>query len=59
MITEDKDNIYKPMLSGSGRNVLSFDYLAASALTKSIGGGFGECLVIFPCHPSARKEKRL
>ena len=38
--TEDKTNIYTPMLSGSGKNVLSFGSLDASASPKSSGDGF-------------------
>ena len=39
--TEYKTNISTPMLSGSGKNVLSFGSLSASASPKIIGGGFG------------------
>ena len=39
--TEDKTNIYTPMLSGSGKIVLSFRSLASSALPKISVGGFG------------------
>ena len=38
--TKDKNNIPAPMFSGSGKNFLSFGYLAASASPKSSGGGF-------------------
>ena len=37
---EYKTNIYTPMLSGSGKNILSFGSLAASAFPKSSGGVF-------------------
>ena len=37
--TEDKNKIPKPMFSGSGKNVLSYGSLAASALPKSIEVG--------------------
>ena len=40
--TEYKTNISTPMLSGSGKNVLSFGSLSASASLKISGGGFGE-----------------
>ena len=40
--TEEKTKITTPMFSGSGKNVLSFDYLSASALPKSSGDGVGE-----------------
>ena len=48
-VTKDKTNISTPMLSGSGKNVLSFGSLYASASPNSCGGFF-ECLVISP-HP--------
>ena len=38
--TEDKTKISTPMLSASGKNYVSFGYLAASASSKSSGGGF-------------------
>ena len=38
--TEDKTNISTPMLSVSGKNVVYFGSLAASASPKSSGGGF-------------------
>ena len=38
--TEDMINIYTPMLSGSGKNVLYSDFLDASASTKINGDGF-------------------
>ena len=38
--TEDKTNISTPILSGSGKNIVSFGSLAASALPKISGGGF-------------------
>ena len=38
--TEDKNNIYTPMLSGSGKNFLSFGYLYTSALPKISGVEF-------------------
>ena len=38
--TEDKTKISTPMLSGSGKNVVSFGSLAASASPKISGGGF-------------------
>ena len=37
---EDKTKISTPMLSGSGKNVISFGSLAASASPKSSGGEF-------------------
>ena len=37
--TDNKNNISTPMLSVSGKNVLSFGYLAASASPKSSSGG--------------------
>ena len=40
--TEDNRNISTPMLSGSGKSVLSFGSLDASASPKSSGGGFGK-----------------
>ena len=55
--TEYKTNISTPMLSGSGKNVLSFGSLAASASQKSRGGGCGELLVIFPSRLMARQAK--
>ena len=39
---EDKDNINTHMLSGSGKKVLSFVSLSASALPIISGGVFGE-----------------
>ena len=39
--TEDNTNIFTPMLSGSYKNVLSFDSLSASAFPKSSGDGVG------------------
>ena len=38
--TGENTNIYTPMLSGSGKNVLSFVSLVTSASPKSSGGGF-------------------
>ena len=38
--TEDKTNISTPMLPGSGKNILTFGSLAASALHKISGGVF-------------------
>ena len=38
--TEYKTNIYTPMLSGSGKNAVSFGSLGASASLKTSGGGF-------------------
>ena len=40
--TEDKTKISTPMLSGSGKKVVYFGYMDASASPKSSGGGFGE-----------------
>ena len=40
--TEDKNKIYTPMLSGSGKNVIFFGSLAASALPKISGGRFAD-----------------
>ena len=40
--TEDKTKISTPMLSGSGKNILFFGYLAEISLTKISGGGFSE-----------------
>ena len=40
--TEDKTKINTPMLYGSGKKVLSFDYMAVTASQKSSGDGFGE-----------------
>ena len=40
--TEYKTNIYTPMLSGAGGNVVSFGSLAASASPKISGGGFAD-----------------
>ena len=40
--TEDKTNITIPILSGSVKNIISFDSLAASASPKSSGGGFSD-----------------
>ena len=39
-VTEDKTNISTPMLSGSGKKVVSFGSLDASAPPKISGGGF-------------------
>ena len=41
-VTENKTNIFTPMLYGSGKNVLSFGYLDASASPKISGGGLSE-----------------
>ena len=38
--TEDKTKIYTPMLSGSGKNVVSFGYLDTRDSPKISGGGF-------------------
>ena len=38
--TVENNNIYMPMLSGSGKNFLSFGSLTARASPKSSGGGF-------------------
>ena len=38
--TGEKTNISTLMLSGSGKNFLSFCFLDASTFPKSIGGGF-------------------
>ena len=38
--TEDKTNISTPMLSGSGKNAVSFGSLDASSSQKISGGGF-------------------
>ena len=38
--TEDKTNISTPMLSGSGKNILSYGSMAESASPKISGGGF-------------------
>ena len=40
--TEDKNKVSTPVLSGSGKNVLSFSSLAASALRKSSSGGLAD-----------------
>ena len=40
MATEGKSNISTPILSGSGKNVLSFGSLYASASPNRSGGGF-------------------
>ena len=40
--TEDNTNISTPMLSVSGKNVLLFGSLAASASPKIRGGGFAD-----------------
>ena len=48
--TEDKANIPTPMLYVSGKNVLYFGFLAASASQKICCGGFIEWLGIFPCN---------
>ena len=40
--TEDKTNIYTHILSRTGRNILYFGSLSASALPKSSGDKFGE-----------------
>ena len=40
--TEEKNKISTPMLSGSGKNIVSFGCLDASALPKISGDGFGE-----------------
>ena len=57
--TEDNTTISTPMLSGSGKNILSFDFLDESALPKSRGGGFGDFLIILPYHLRARQTKIL
>ena len=38
--TENNTKIITPMLSGSGKNFVSFGYLAASSPPKISGGGF-------------------
>ena len=45
---EDKTKIFKPMFSGSNKNVLSFYSRDASAAPKISASGFGKLLVIFP-----------
>ena len=40
--TEEKSNISSPMFSGSGKYILSFGSLAASASPNSSGGEFCE-----------------
>ena len=40
--TEYKTNISTPMFSGSGKNVVSFGYLAVSAFPKISGGGLAD-----------------
>ena len=57
--TEDKTKISVYMFSGSGKNILLFGSLAASASSQSRYGGLGEWLVIPPHNISARQAKRL
>ena len=42
MITEDKTNMYTPMVYVSENNVPYFGSIATRASPQSIGGGFGE-----------------
>ena len=41
-VTEDKNSIAIPMLSGSDKAVLSFGSMAARASSKISGGGFAD-----------------
>ena len=57
--TEDKTNIYTPMLYGSGKTVLSFGFMDSSASPKIRGGGFGKLLVILYHHIRSIQAKVL